>query len=95
MKDRKLYSIDETRELLGGISRTTLYLLIQRGELVSVEIGRRRFISAAAISDFIDASTSPTSPPVEPPAPRSVPRQAQLHGESVGSQGRRERSGRR
>ena len=66
MKDRKLYTVDETRELLGGISRTTIYLLIGRGKLASVEIGRRRFISAEAISDFIDASASITTPPDKP-----------------------------
>ena len=75
MKDRKLYSIAETRELLGGISRTTIYLLIQSGRLTSVEIGRRRLISAVAISDFIDASASVAGPLGKPPRPRDVPRQ--------------------
>ncbi len=93
MKDRKLYTIDETRQLLGGISRTTIYLLIGRRKLASVEIGRRRFISAEAISDFIDASASITAPPDKPARPGNGPRQRERL-ESVGLRGSRERSGR-
>jgi excisionase family DNA binding protein len=93
MKDRKLYTIDETRELLGGISRTTIYLLIGRGRLASVEIGRRRFISAEAISDFI-ASASITTPPDKPARPRNGSRPEEHKGESVGIRGLRARSGR-
>jgi hypothetical protein len=63
MKDRQLYSIAESRELLGGISRNTIYVLLRAGDLSSVVIGRRRFISAAAIADFITASTTTMSPP--------------------------------
>jgi hypothetical protein len=33
MKDRALYSITEARELLGGISRNTIYALLNSGEL--------------------------------------------------------------
>lgn len=65
MKDRKL-SVEETRELLGGLSRNALYLLIRRGTLPSVEIGRRRFISASAISQFIAASTAIAGAPRPP-----------------------------
>jgi excisionase family DNA binding protein len=94
MKERKLYTIDETRELLGGISRTTIYLLIGRRKLASVEIGRRRFISAEAISDFIDASASITASPDKPARPGNGPRQGEHRRESVGLRGLRERSGR-
>jgi hypothetical protein len=62
MKDRALYSIKEARELLGGISRNTLYGLLRNGDLASVVIGCRRFISAEAISDLIAKSTTTTSP---------------------------------
>lgn len=62
MKDRDLYSIDEAREQLGGISRNTIYNLLRTGELASVPIGRRRFISAAALVAFIATSTTTVSP---------------------------------
>ena len=45
MQDRALYSIQEARKLLGGISRNTIYRLLRTGELASVVIGCRRFIS--------------------------------------------------
>lgn len=94
MKNRKLYSIDQTRELLGGISRTTIYLLIGHGKLVSVEIGRRRFISAEAISDFISASASTTAPPDKPARPRNWSRRGEHQGDSIGLRELRTRSGR-
>jgi len=53
MKTRELYSIEEARSLLGGISRVTLYELLNNGELSSVTIGRRRLIPAGAITAFI------------------------------------------
>jgi excisionase family DNA binding protein len=42
MQDRSLYSIQEARKLLGGISRNTIYQLLRSGELASVVIGCRR-----------------------------------------------------
>ena len=62
MSSKDLYSIEEARELLGGISRNSIYHLLRDGRLPSVPIGRRRFISAAAIDAFIVASTT-TDPP--------------------------------
>jgi hypothetical protein len=49
------------RELLGDISRNTIYSALRTGELSSVVIGWRRFISAAAIEEFIQASTTRVS----------------------------------
>ena len=46
MKDRDLYSIDEARERLGGISRNSIYQLLHKGQLASVRIGTRRLVSA-------------------------------------------------
>jgi excisionase family DNA binding protein len=60
--DRELYSIEQARALLGVIARNTIYNLIRSGELASVPIGRRRFISAEAIAAFI-AATSTTEAP--------------------------------
>ncbi|MDB6044693.1 MAG: hypothetical protein JWM63_3244 [Gammaproteobacteria bacterium] len=62
MKNRELYSIRETRELLGGISRNSVYGLLRTGALPSVVIGCRRFISAVAISQLIAQSTTTVSP---------------------------------
>ena len=83
MNDRDLYSIDEAREQLGHISRNTIYDLLRNGELASVQIGRRRFVSAAALEAFVATSTTTVSPtlgaarskravqmPLELPAPR-------------------------
>ena len=65
MKDRALYSITEARELLGGISRNTIYALLNSGELASVVIGCRRFISPEAISELVSKSTTTQSPTLD------------------------------
>jgi len=39
MQDRALYSIQEPKELLGGISRNTIYHLLRTGQLASVRLG--------------------------------------------------------
>jgi Helix-turn-helix domain len=62
MHSRALYSIQESRALLGGISRNTIYDLMRTGQLASVLIGCRRFISADAIADLIARSTTTDSP---------------------------------
>jgi hypothetical protein len=60
--DRALYSIEETRARLGGISRNSLYAMLRAGDLPSVVIGCRRFVSAEAIAALINSSTTSTSP---------------------------------
>ena len=62
MHHPELYSIQEARKLLGGISRNTIYQLLRSGELASVVIGCRRFISAAQITELITRSTTSVSP---------------------------------
>ena len=66
MNDRALYSVTEARELLGRISRNSIYALLRSGELASVVLGCRRFISHEAISALIAKSTTTTSPAIEP-----------------------------
>lgn len=66
MHQPALYSIQEARKLLGGISRNTIYQLLRSGELASVIIGCRRFISAAAIAELITRSTTSVSPARDP-----------------------------
>jgi len=60
--DRALYSIEETRARLGGISRNSLYAMLRAGSLPSVVIGCRRFVSAEAIAALISSSTTSISP---------------------------------
>lgn len=48
-----MYSIAETAKRLGGISRTTLYELIQDGRIETRHIGRRTFVTAEEIARFI------------------------------------------
>ena len=57
MDSRELYSIEDARKLLGGIARNTIYEQMRNGSLSSVEIGRRRFVSATAIAEFIAGAT--------------------------------------
>src|ERR1700694_5378409 len=71
MQDRALYSIQEARKLLGGISRNTIYRLLRSGELASVVIGCRRFISPAAIAELAARATNTISP--SPPHARGAP----------------------
>lgn len=76
MNDRVLYSITEARALLGKMSRNVIYDLLRSGELPSVVIGCRRYISAEAISQLVKKSTTTRSPAVE--ALRSRPMQPSL-----------------
>ena len=66
MKTRELYSVAEARELLGGISRNTIYALLNSGELASVVIGCRRFVSQEAISALISKLTTTQGPAIDP-----------------------------
>lgn len=40
-------------EALGGLGRTKVYELLASGELASVRIGRRRFVPAAAVAQYV------------------------------------------
>ena len=66
MQDRRLYSIQESRKLLGGISRNMIYELLRTGRLASVVIGTRRLVSAEAIGDLIERSTTTESTTLTP-----------------------------
>jgi len=50
---RHLMPIHEARQQLGGISPTTFYALVKEGELSLVKIGRRSFVQAEDLDDFI------------------------------------------
>jgi len=64
MNTKDLYTVEEAMEVLGGISRNTIYNLMRDGKLASVPIGRRRFVPARAIDDFIASCTTTESPSV-------------------------------
>lgn len=48
------HTLEEARQLLGGISAPTLHKLINSGELVTFTIGRRRFVQSQAIFDYME-----------------------------------------
>ena len=51
---KRLVSIPEAREVLGGIGHSTIYELIKRGELTKVNIGRRGLITAESLAAYMD-----------------------------------------
>ena len=55
--ERLAYSIDETARLL-GVSRTTVNVLIRRGELRSVKLGWRRVVPASEIRRLLEQGTT-------------------------------------
>jgi excisionase family DNA binding protein len=61
---RHLMPVKEAGQQLGGISPTTFYALVKEGELSLVKIGRRSFVHAEELDDFLrrkryDASGRP------------------------------------
>jgi hypothetical protein len=58
---KRLVPIPEARHMLGGIGSTTVYELINRGEIVKVNIGRRGFITSESLEAYLhrlsDAAT--------------------------------------
>ena len=51
--DRKAYSVAEAAPIL-GISRTTLYELVNAGVIPTFSIGTKTLITAQALDDFVD-----------------------------------------
>ena len=49
-----LIPIPDTCSKLGGVSRTTVYDLVNQGELVKVNIGRRGFITSESLAAYVD-----------------------------------------
>lgn len=66
MTDKLLYTPREAAELL-GISRSSLYVLLARGDVDSVYIGASRRITATALDVFVArlAAQQPPSGPSE------------------------------
>lgn len=55
---RKLVPIPEARSALGDIGRSTLYELIDQGELVKVKLGRRAFVTAESLAAYVNRLTA-------------------------------------
>jgi excisionase family DNA binding protein len=60
--ERQLLTIEQTRHALGGVGRTKLYELFASGALRSVRIGRRRFVSPAAIDAYLQSLEDAVAP---------------------------------
>lgn len=43
----------DTGQALGGLGRTKVFELIKTGQLRSVQIGRRRFVVAESVADYV------------------------------------------
>lgn len=56
---KRLVSIPEARQLLGNIGHTTLYELVNRGEIVKVKIGRRGLITSESLEAYMDRLSTP------------------------------------
>ena len=52
--DRLLVPLDEAMHQLGDIGRTKLYELIDDGEIVRVNVGRRSFVLSESIAAYVD-----------------------------------------
>lgn len=49
-----LLSVNETRRRLGGIARSTLYRMFERGELRPVKLNWRTMVAESELQDYID-----------------------------------------
>lgn len=52
--ERQAFTIDAATEVM-GLSRPTIYREIQAGRLRTFHVGRRRYVSADAIREYIAA----------------------------------------
>lgn len=52
--ERRLISVEEARDWLGGISRSTLYALVKAKELSLVKIGSRSFVQVKDLDEFVE-----------------------------------------
>jgi excisionase family DNA binding protein len=58
-RDRLVYTVEEAAGLL-GVARSTMYELVRVGEVPSIRVGRRVFITAPAIAAL--TGVTPPSP---------------------------------
>lgn len=48
----RLVSIAQTRQMLGNISRATIYRLLESGELTAIKVGNRTMINQTSINSL-------------------------------------------
>ena len=53
-----VYTVDEAREQLGGMSRAVFYEEIKKDRLKSYTVGRRRYISDSSLTAYVQARES-------------------------------------
>ena len=53
-QEQLLVSVPGACSVLGGVSRTTVYHLVNDGQLMKVNIGRRGFITAKSLAAYVD-----------------------------------------
>ena len=58
--ERLTFSVEEAAILL-GISRALAYNLVRRGELPSLQLGRRVVVPRLALEDYVAAATRSTA----------------------------------
>lgn len=58
---RRLYSLPDVGEQLGGLKRTKVFDLIKQGHLSTVKIGSRTFVSADSLDRYVATLTGETS----------------------------------
>lgn len=51
--ERQLYSISEAALVLGGVSRSLMYRLFERGQLRPVKVGGRTFVHVNDLREFV------------------------------------------
>jgi len=54
---RLLHPVQEAAEVLGGMSRSTLYEKIASGEIAAVKVGRRTYIAHDELERYVRALT--------------------------------------
>jgi len=66
--DRRTMTVEEAAHML-GISRSSAYECVRRGELRALRLGRRLVVPRDALEELLASSqvTAPTLPQTEPP----------------------------
>ena len=62
MSDRLTYTVPEVAELL-GISRSSAYLCVRRGEIPALTLGRRVVVARATLDALLTNFADPTAKP--------------------------------
>lgn len=60
---RRLVPITGACDELGGVSRSTIYQLVNEGHLNLAHIGRRSFVTAESLDSYVSSLTEAAAPP--------------------------------